>query len=228
MIGAGVVLACTCLCLVAAAGIARPWLSGYGGAAVPAAATRPPGRPPLVRRSFAPIAVGSALLLVMAAPFAVTSLRPPTGTSEADAPSPAARLASLEGLVARHPSAVNPRLELALAYLTSGDVASAAETYAEVLRLDPANAEAHARLGMILLAAGRPRLALREEDRALEAHPLDPEATFDRGIVLLRGLHDPGKAARAFHTYLRIAPSGSHRSEAGSLLRRLRRGAAGG
>jgi len=227
--GAPIAIGCACLCLVAAVGIVRPWLQPGGVASAPAAAPRPPERtPPSPRRFLVPIGVGCIALVVMAAPFVVTSLRPAAGAAGTAAPAAPARLISLEQRVADRPRAVNPRLELALAYLAMGDVSSAAETYAEVLRLDPGNAEAHAQLGMILLGAGRPRLALREEERALASHPHDPRALFDEGLVLLHGLHEPGRAARAFRTYLRIEPSGGLRAEARSLLRSLRSGAGDG
>ena len=224
-----VVLACACLCLVAAAGIARPWLSGSAVASVPAAAERAAeGTPRRTRRRLVPIGVGLLALVVTAAPFVVTAVRPAAVAAERDAPAVPVRVAALEHQVAARPSAVNPRLALALAYLAIGDVSSAAETYAEVLHLDPANVRAHAQLGMILLEAGRPGLALREENRALASQPDDPGALLDKGLVLLHGLHDRERASHVLRKYLRVVPSGAGRTKARSLLRSLRRDEAHG
>jgi len=43
--------------------------------------------------------------------------------------------------------------------------------------------------------------------------PTYPEALYDEGIILLRGLNRPQDAAAAFHSYLAAAPFGAHRDE---------------
>src|SRR5919202_552976 len=90
----------------------------------------------------------------------------------------------------------------------------------------PGRGWAEAQLGMILLEAGRPGLALREENRALASQPDDPGALLDKGLVLLHGLHERERASHVLRKYLRVVPSGAGRAEARSLVRSLRRGEA--
>ena len=128
-------------------------------------------------------------------------------------------LSFFERRVAEHPRDVAARLDLAQRYLESGDVRAAVDQYREVLGLDSANPEAHARLGLILLQAGRPDDALREVDLALAVAPEYSEAHYFRGLILLKGLDRPEAAAGAFRAYLEAAPFGGRRAEVSELLR---------
>jgi hypothetical protein len=60
-------------------------------------------------------------------------------------------------------------------------------------------------------------------DRALEIDPAYPEALYERGVILLRGLDRPVPAASAFRSYLEEAPFGARRAEVGDLLREAER-----
>jgi Tfp pilus assembly protein PilF len=113
---------------------------------------------------------------------------------------------------------VAARLDLAAAYAGSGDDRDAAEQYVIVARLDPRNVEAHTGLAMIADRAGRPQDALTLLDQALAIDPRAPEALYDRGIVLLRGLGRAREAAASFRAYLAAAPFGAHRQEVQALL----------
>jgi Tfp pilus assembly protein PilF len=165
-------------------------------------------------------------LAAFSLPFLLDGHRPsPTEAT----PSAIQGTAALRQRAVRDPQDPRARLELASAYLQSGDVPAATRAYVDVLRVDPSNPEAHTQLGWILLGAGRPTEALVEENRALSARPAYPEALYVRGLVLLRGLHRPPRAADSFRDYLAAAPFGSHRSQVLALLRSIRaRAGAGG
>ena len=128
--------------------------------------------------------------------------------------------------VQEHPGDVAARLDLAQRYLQSGDLRAAVDQYRQVLELDPANPEAHARLGLILLQGGRPDDALREVDLALAVAPEYSEAHYLRGVILLKGLGRPEAAADAFRAYLEAAPFGGRRAEVSDLLREAQEEAA--
>ena len=55
-------------------------------------------------------------------------------------------------------------------------------------------------------------------DRVLAASPNYPEALYVRGLINLMGLRRPSAAARDFSAYLAVAPFGSHRIAAATLL----------
>ena len=54
--------------------------------------------------------------------------------------------------------------------------------------------------------------------RVLAANPDYPEALYVRGLINLMGLHRPKAAERDFSGYLAVAPFGSHRTAAVTLL----------
>jgi tetratricopeptide (TPR) repeat protein len=130
-------------------------------------------------------------------------------------------IAFFENRVRTHPDDVAARLDLAQRYMETGDVQSAARQYASVLRLNPRNAEANAKAGLLLSLAGRPREGLARVERALAVDPGYPEGLFARGLILYSGLHRPAQAAGAFRAYLRMAPFGSHVTEARRALRAM-------
>jgi Tfp pilus assembly protein PilF len=59
-------------------------------------------------------------------------------------------------------------------YLTWQDLPRAEQSFRNALRVDTFNSEAHAGLGQVLEATGRPVDALREYDKCLEMDPSDP------------------------------------------------------
>jgi cytochrome c-type biogenesis protein CcmH/NrfG len=138
----------------------------------------------------------------------------PTGTAAA----PDQALGSLERQVAQHPGDITSRLDLAARYVRDGRTGLAALQFTEVIRLDPRDVEARTGLAAIVFAAGHPDDALSLLDDALRFSPHDPEALYQEGIVLLKGLHRPQDAAGAFDSYLSAAPYGAHRDEVRALL----------
>ena len=186
------------------------------------------GRPATSRRRSllitAAAVVGAAAIVVPLLLSAVKSRSPNapiTGVNVSGTnPNAGDPLAFFEQRVRDHPGDVAARLDLGSRYLQSGNAQGAITQYLAALRLDPANAEAHANLGLVLFRAGKPQDALAAENRALQTDPTYSEAMFFKGVILLDGLTRPADAAAAFRAYLRIAPYGSYRSQAESLLQR--------
>jgi Tfp pilus assembly protein PilF len=120
--------------------------------------------------------------------------------------------------VKQNPKDVNAHLALAEAYAAAGADQLAAVEYLAVTRLDPANAEANTNLALLAFQVGRAVQGKAMIDRVLAAHPNYPEALYVRGLIDLMGLRRPRAAARDFSTYLAVAPFGSHRTAAATLL----------
>jgi len=132
--------------------------------------------------------------------------------------------AFFEDRVERQPNDVAARLDLADRYLDAGRVEEALAEYAVVLELDPDDAEARARVGLILYLSGRPDDALNSVDRALDTAPNYPEALFFRGVIQLCGLDRPNASIASFERYLSAAPFGSERRVVEDLIADAERG----
>ena len=171
-------------------------------------------------RPAVPVLVVASILVAATIPLLVHAAsnrsagQPITG----DSPAQASDVAAAVRRVQQHPSDVAARLDLAGAYLDRGDQGGAAAQYLAVLKLDPANAEAHAALGMIVYRGGKPEEGLTLVRQALAVAPDDPESLYDEGVILLQGLHRTEQAAAAFRAYLAAAPFGAHRQEVAALL----------
>jgi cytochrome c-type biogenesis protein CcmH/NrfG len=133
-------------------------------------------------------------------------------------PQQLAAVAAAEAQVKKNPEDVSAHLTLAEAYAAAGASQLAAVEYLAVTRLDPANAEANTKLASLAFDVGRAQQAKAMVDRALAANPRYPEALYLRGLINLMGLRRPWAAARDFSTYLAVAPYGSHRTAAVTLL----------
>lgn len=219
------VLVSALLGAVAAAGILAPaWsrrpLPAVEVAEPPAAAEANGGR----SRTAAALVVVLLVLAAAAIPLLVGALEPREArapiTGRVPGPAP---LSMLEDRVREHPRDPAARLDLADAYLARGRIADAVDQYLALARIDPDSPDAHARMGLVLYGAGRPREALEAVDRALEIDPAYPEALYERGVILLQGLGRPAPAASAFRTYLEEAPFGAHRAEVADLLQKAER-----
>ena len=90
--------------------------------------------------------------------------------------------------------------------------------YLAVTRLDPANAEANTSLALLAFDVGRAAQGKAMVDRVLAADPRYPEALYVRGLINLMGLRRPRAAERDFSAYLAVAPFGSYRTAAATLL----------
>jgi cytochrome c-type biogenesis protein CcmH/NrfG len=129
-----------------------------------------------------------------------------------------AAVAAAEAQVKRDPKDVSAHLTLAEAYAAAGASQLAAVEYLAVTRLDPANAEANTNLALLAFEVGRAAQGKAMVDRVLAADPEYPEALYVRGLINLMALRRPGAAERDFGAYLAVAPFGSHRTAAATLL----------
>jgi len=145
------------------------------------------------------------------APPAQSGRKPPT-------PQQLAAVAAAEAQVKQNPKDVSAHLTLAEAYAAAGASQLAAVEYLAVTRLDPTNAEANTNLALLAFEVGRAGQGRAMVDRVLAANPDYPEALYVRGLINLMGLRRPRAAARDFSTYLAVAPFGSHRTAAATLL----------
>jgi tetratricopeptide (TPR) repeat protein len=120
-----------------------------------------------------------------------------------------------------HPEDVAARLDLAQRYRDAGLTGLAALQYTEAIRLDPANGEARTGMASVLFTQGHTREALREARRALAVDPSYPEALYQEGVILLRGLQRPAEAAAPLQAYLSAAPTGGHRAAVEAMLEEI-------
>lgn len=118
----------------------------------------------------------------------------------------------------QNPKDVSAHLALAEAYAAAGASQLAAVEYLAVTRLDPANAEANTNLALLAFEVGQAGQGKIMVDRVLAANPNYPEALYVRGLINLMGLRRPKAAERDFSAYLAVAPFGSHRTAAVTLL----------
>ena len=133
-------------------------------------------------------------------------------------PGQLAAVAAAEAQVKQNPKDVGAHLTLAEAYAAAGASQLAAVEYLAVTQLDPANAEANTNLALLAFEVGRAEQGKAMVDRVLAANPRYPEALYVRGMINLMGLHRAGAAVRDFSAYLAVAPFGSHRTAAVTLL----------
>lgn len=149
---------------------------------------------------------------------APTTAPTPQGGKKAPTARQLAAVAAAEARVKRNPQNVSAHLALAQAYTAAGASQLATVEYLAVTRLDPANPEANTSLALLAFQVGRAAQAKAMVDRVLAANPSYSEALYVRGVISLIGLKQPAAAARDFNTYLSIAPFGSHRTAALTLL----------
>jgi cytochrome c-type biogenesis protein CcmH/NrfG len=175
------------------------------------------------RRSRAlPAIVVVVATLAVAVPVLAGALRPRSGetpitggTSGAAATGP---FQALVQQVQQHPRDIDARLALGHAMLASGDARSALGQYLEVLKLNTTEPEATATIGYIAFLSGHSDDGLKIVDRALAKHPRFADALYYKGVILLKGLAEPGEAEKVFRDYLDAAPDGQYRTEVQQLL----------
>jgi tetratricopeptide (TPR) repeat protein len=182
------------LAAIATASVLVPVVGGHGPAIDPAppGASNDPDSDPGIRRSRAkpPVIVLAIAVVVAVAMGAFGSIAPRT----ANAP--------LTGSV---PGTASSVLDGARADFQAGRLPEAAEGYLSVLRTDPSNAEASARLGLILALSGRPAAGMKSILRARQTDPSYAEAELLQAVVQLRVLDRPVAAIRTLSDYLRTA-----------------------
>jgi tetratricopeptide (TPR) repeat protein len=104
------------------------------------------------------------------------------------------------------PSNTADQLTRAQQLLTEGKAVDALKLYDQVLKQDPANAQALTFRGWILEAAGLHDEALASLGKAVAADSNFPMAHFFRGMVLFQGKNDPAGAIPEFQAFLASNP----------------------
>ncbi|HEY2550049.1 MAG TPA: tetratricopeptide repeat protein [Streptosporangiaceae bacterium] len=129
-----------------------------------------------------------------------------------------AAVAAAENQVKQNPKSVDAHLNLANAMASAGAGQQAAVEYLAVLRLDPANPEANTNMALLAFEIGQTAEGKAMVDRVLQADPKYAEALYVRGLIDLMGLRKPKAAEHDLNAYLTVAPFGSHRTAAVTLL----------
>ena len=145
------------------------------------------------------------------APGASPRAKPPTRQE-------LAAVAEAEAVVKQNPGSVTAHLSLASAYVAAGASQLAAVEWLAVTQLDPGNTEANTNLALLAFEVGRAKQARTMVDRALATNPKYPEGLYVRGLIDLMGLRQPTAAVRDLNAYLDVAPFGSHRTDAVTLI----------
>ncbi|HEV2756535.1 MAG TPA: tetratricopeptide repeat protein [Actinomycetota bacterium] len=170
----------------------------------------------------------AAMAVLLAAAFAVASvpllLSDPqkTSTVSGRVGDPEDPVDFFADRVADRPNDVSARLDLAAELLSAGNFKGAMTEYLAALQLDPANAGAHARVGLLLFRGGLTKPALRAVDRALTLSPDLPEGLYVKGLVTTMGLKRPAEGRRIFRRYLEVAPFGAYVEDVLRLLEMTR------
>ncbi|OMH23826.1 hypothetical protein BKD30_10645 [Tersicoccus phoenicis] len=96
----------------------------------------------------------------------------------------------MEAVVQANPDVLGMRLALANRYMEKGRYDLAAAHYRKMLEQDPANAEAKAHIGWLMLKVGKPDRAAQLVDDALAADPSLVDALWFKANVRLYGFND--------------------------------------
>jgi cytochrome c-type biogenesis protein CcmH/NrfG len=142
--------------------------------------------------------------------------------------SPADQRERLEGTVRQHPDDVGARQLLARFLEADDDLPGALEQYDEIIRLDPANADAYAQSGRILYltaaqaspteAADLVDAARARLDQSVALAPDLADPRFFRAIVLANEFGDFAAAQGDLQRYLLASPDGTFADQARQLL----------
>ena len=119
----------------------------------------------------------------------------------------AATIKMLEEQAAAAPSDPQPRLAVADYLYDQKQFEQAIPWYQKALELDPKNVNAHTDLGTSFFNLGRPREAVREYRKSLEADPNHQPTLYNMVLVNLEGTHDLGEARAAMEKLSRLNPN---------------------
>jgi Flp pilus assembly protein TadD len=117
---------------------------------------------------------------------------------------PGAAIVPLNKAVELLPSQSRPRFLLGVAQERSGNVAKAADSFENAVRLDPRDAETLVHLGNLYLQRKRPAEAEAKFTNALEIQPKEPRALL--GIAQSLDAQKKPGAADAYRKYLAVQP----------------------
>lgn len=114
-------------------------------------------------------------------------------------------IAEYSAAVELAPKAVEPRLGLMLPQIALRQWRAVEATARDVLKIDPRQSLAHARLGLALYSMGRYAQAEAEYQAVLELYPSDVETQLGVGFCQL-GQREPKKALATFEAVRKVSP----------------------
>lgn len=126
-------------------------------------------------------------------------------------------ISALEENVAKNPQDADAWARLGHGYFDIDDPANAIRAYKKSLELKPDNANVLTDMGVMYRRKGNPQEALRCFDKAIEIDPNHRQSRYNKGIVLMHDLKNPGGAIKAWEELVVIYPDA--KTQEGILIR---------
>jgi cytochrome c-type biogenesis protein CcmH/NrfG len=124
---------------------------------------------------------------------------------------------ALEEKVAANPQDAEAWARLGHGYFDIDDPANAIRAYKKSLELKPDNANVLTDMGVMYRRKGNPQEALRCFDKAAAIDPKHRQSRYNKGIVLMHDLKNPGAAIKAWQELVSIYPDA--KTQEGILIR---------
>ncbi|UCH94279.1 MAG: tetratricopeptide repeat protein [Candidatus Aminicenantes bacterium] len=115
-------------------------------------------------------------------------------------------ISALEKNVAANPRDAEAWARLGHGYFDINDPANAIRAYKKSLELKPDNANVLTDMGVMYRRSGRPDEAIRCFDKAIEIDPQHRQSRYNKGIVLMHDLENPGAAIKAWEELINLYP----------------------
>jgi cytochrome c-type biogenesis protein CcmH/NrfG len=150
---------------------------------------------------------------------AATTAAAPAQSGTADASQADGKFQELQQRLATNPSDADALSQVAGMYLSAKRYGQAADLYAQVVDLDPDNADYHTGYGIALFYSGMQQMGAKELRRAVELNPNSVEAQFNFGLAVSHGASaDFDAANRAWQEVVRLDPDGQLGQQAKKML----------
>lgn len=117
-----------------------------------------------------------------------------------------ARIKALEKALKENPEQADAWTQLGNLFFDTSQFPRAIEAYKKSLALEPGVPGVLTDLGVMYRRNGQPEKAVDAFDRAIKADPDFETAFFNKGIVLMHDMNDPGAGVRAWEDLLGINP----------------------
>lgn len=162
--------------------------------------------PPNPRGGLLPITLAFLAGLICGVAITVYKLKPAEAPPHAERAQFGEMAEALEAEVARDPDNLEAWTQLGNIYFDIDEPGKAIVAYEKALTLDPDNADILTDLGVMYQRTGQPERALALFDRAISADPSHDTARFNKGVVLMHDLKDPGRAIAEWKALSEINP----------------------
>lgn len=115
-------------------------------------------------------------------------------------------IAALEQTVKERPADGQAWVELGHAYFDTNQAKQAINAYRTALNLLPGDLNVMTDLGVMYFQDHQYQQAIDTFDQVLKSNPQHEQARFNKGVVLLNGLHDPQKALAEWKILVQYHP----------------------